>query len=224
MSTVSAKICDPQCKHVTGYIHSFLITSLETPRSMQPTTTVASLLFPSSLAPSSPRVLRHPWFLLRVVVVYHGALRGSAGLVPARLNRQPTTGRPSRRRAGASSSRVNERAIACPRQSDKSARAKREGESRGTWCARARSLARGALEESQPLSYHTLRLTPSSVNLDSAPLLRGVLSTDFPAKIDQRRAVSSTPLRLLEQPPLDLLLFFFLLINFRGIKHHQGVS
>jgi len=140
--------------------------------------------------------------LLRLVVVYHGALRGSAGLVPARLNRQPAV----HSVAGASSSRANERAIACPRQNEKSARAKREGESRGTWCARARSLARGALEESQPLSYHTLRLTPGSVNLDSAPLLRGVLSTDFPAKIDQRRAVSSTPLRLLDLP---WIFFFF---------------
>jgi len=89
--------------------------------------------------------------------------------------------------------------------------------------ALARSLARGALEESQPLSYHTLRLTPGSVNLDSAPLLRGVLSTDFPAKIDQRRAVSSTPLRLLDLP---WIFFFFspLLMNFHEIKHPQSVS
>jgi len=96
VSTISAKIFDPQREHVTGYVHRFLITSLETHTVVDATdyTDVVA----TATVPSSPRVLRHPWFLLRLVVVYHGALRGSAGLVPARLNRQPTTGCPFRRR------------------------------------------------------------------------------------------------------------------------------
>jgi len=186
------EICDTRREHVTEYIHRSLITSLETYRGR------CSQLQPPFF---SPRPVPSPRY---GICDSRGCCspRCGPGLgrTGSREAEQPT-GRPSRRRAGASSSRASERSPVLG-ESDKSAR-RRVARHR----ARARSLARtrrpwreSAFVLSHTLAYAEQRqpwLRPSS----ASRLLT------FLRKSTNRRAVSSTPLRFAERPPLDLLVF-----------------
>ena len=141
VSTVSAKICDPQREHVTGYIHRFLITSLETHTAVDATDYNRRC---NRCPLLSPRITAS------VILAPSGCClppRCASGLgrTGSREAESTTNNRPSIPSipsvAVASSSRVNERAIACPRQNDTSRRVQNAKASRGAHlvCSLARS-------------------------------------------------------------------------------------
>lgn len=95
--------------------------------------------------PVSPRPVLAPRYGIRdswLLFTGRGAGRGSAGLVPARLNRRSTNrlSIPSRRRAGASSSRASERSPVLGGATSR--RVQNAKASRAGHRARVRSLAR----------------------------------------------------------------------------------
>lgn len=125
---------------------------------------------------------------------------------------EPTTGRPSRRR-DASSSRAERASERSPVLGEATSRRVQNAKAnRGIVHARllARSFVRGALEESQPLSYHTLRLTPRAASTLTPPLFSAASRLlTFLRKSTNRRCgfFDSASSRRASPLPSSLLLF-----------------